>query len=108
MTKFKIDVAGGGSAEELRRVVSSGLPQEFTFGGNTVEDALENAAELYDTVFEVHLARSVAGISAALHWTRDEIDAFIAEQIAEWFSVHRPQALKSCEAALRRYVRERR
>ena len=96
------------SPEELRRVVSGGFPQTFTFGGATVQDALENAADLYDAIFEVNVMRLVTGIAADLQWTRSEQDNVIAEQVKEWFSLHRPQALKSCEVVLRRYVRERR
>ena len=104
--KFRVD--RDTSPEELRRVVSGGFPQTFTFGGATVEDALENAADLYDAIFEINLMRSVTGIEADLQWTRSEQDNFIAEQVKEWFSIHRPQALQDCEAVLRQYVPERR
>ena len=103
--RFRVD--RDTSPEELRRVVSGGFPRTFTFGGVTVEDALENAADLYDVIFEVSLKRSGTGIAADLQWARSEQDNFIAEQVKEWFAIHRPQALKDCEAVLREYVPDR-
>ena len=77
--------------------------QLSSFYEQTVAEVLDNAAAVFDQIFEDSLRRAAAGMFAALETlTFDELACFLHENRATWYSRDRPNILRETATTLRK------
>jgi len=76
------------------------FPREFPIGGSTVAEVLNNAAAVFDQIFEDNLHHQAVRIFAAVGATTKEQDQFLREQCQRYVSEMRPEMLRTLEIAL--------